>query len=193
MVVLALLWMVATGAAEQRRLSTDYTCASDLGPGIGNANRRFCDVVITTTAARSVTVPIPPHTGAATLLFDLHNRFTVLGAPADPGAAYVHHTAIVALIAPGGDVLARTGVRREFRTVQDLFDRIAGGDGAGGVKLVAPGQPHSVRVTIPAGVSSVGIVGERLSVMNRDGVAAHDAPDRPIALVSNVRVEYTAK
>jgi hypothetical protein len=183
----------AIGAADQRRLSTDYSCASDLGPGVGNATRRFCDIVITSTPARSVTVPIPPHTGAATVLFDLHNRFTVLSAPTEPGVAYVQHTAIVATIAADGTVLARSGVRREFRTIQDLFDRIAGGDGAGGVKLVAPGQPQSVRVTIPAGVTAVGIVGERLSVMTRDGVASHDAPDRPIALVSNLRVEYTAK
>jgi hypothetical protein len=191
--VLLTIAMGAIDVADQRRLSTDYSCAADLGPGIGNATRRFCDVVITTTPARSVSVPIPPHTGPATVLFDLHNRFTVLSAPTEPGAAYVRHTAIVATIAPDGTVLSRSGVQREFRTIQDLFDRIAGGDAAGGVKLVAPGQPQAVRVAVPAGVSSVGIVGQRLSVMNRDGVASHDAPDRPVALVSNVRVEYTAK
>jgi hypothetical protein len=183
----------ARAAASQRRLSTDYTCAADLGPGVGNASRRFCDVMITTTPERSVAVPIPPRTGPATLLFDLHNRFTVIGAAAEPGAAYVRHTAIVALITPEGTVLARTGVRREFRSIQDLFDRIAGGGGRGGVKLVAPGQPHAVRAAIPSGVPSIGIVGERLEVMSRDGVAVHELPDRPIALVSNVRVEYTAK
>jgi hypothetical protein len=192
---LCVLTIGAAAAAppDQRRLSTNYTCAADLGPGVGNANRRFCDVVITTTPARSVTVPIPPHSGEATLLFDLHNRFTVIGAPAEPGGAYVRHSAIVAIVGTDGTVLARTGVRREFRTIQDLFDRIAGGGAAGGVKLVAPGQPHAVRAGIPAGVASVGIVGERLEVMSRDGTVAHDAPDRPVALISNVRVEYAVK
>lgn len=177
---------------QARRLSTDWSCAADLGPGVGNPKRHFCDVVITTSPERSIMVPIPPHTGTATLMFDLHNRFTVTGSPIEPGVAYVRHSAIVALVAPDGDVIARAGVRREFRTIQDLFDRIAGGAGAGGVKLVAPGQPQAVRAVIPTGVASVGIVGERVEVMNRAGQVVHDSPDRPVALVSNVRVEYVA-
>ena len=192
-VAVAIVRSAAIAAPDQRRLSTDYTCASDLGPGIGNANRRFCDVVITTTPARSISVPIPSRTGPATLRFDLHNRFTVLTTPVEPGAAYERHTAIVALITAEGTVLARSGVQREFRTIEDLFDRIAGGSGPGGAKLVAPGQPHAVVATIPSGVTSVGIVGQQLEVMNGNGIARHDSPDRPIALVSNVRVEYTAK
>ena len=187
--------VLAAAPAGQRRLSTDYTCASDLGPGVGNGSRRFCDVVITPTPAKSVAVPIPPRTGEATLLFDLHNRFTIPAA-ADAGAAYARHTTIVALLGKDGHVLARSGVEREFRSEQDLFDRITGGPAAGGVKQVAPGQPHAVSVAVPAGVTSVGIVGERLRVLTRNGTATYDgtsSPDRPIALVSNVRVEYTAK
>mgnify|MGYP001370439253 CR=1 FL=1 len=42
-------------------------------------------VIVASVAADSVSVAIPPHTGAATLSFDLHNRFTVpagqVGAP----------------------------------------------------------------------------------------------------------------
>ena len=79
----------------------------------------------------------------------------------------------------------------EFRTVQDLFDRISGGGRLGGVKSVAPGQAESVRVTIPPNVDAVGIVGVRLQLLSRSVSDTFDAPGRPIAIVSNLRIEYT--
>jgi hypothetical protein len=185
-VVLATIALSASTPTPQ--LSTDYTCAADLGPGVGNPKRRFCDVVITTTPSKSVIVPIPPHRGTATLLLDLHNRFAASATATDPAIAYLRHTAIVAFVIPTGEVITRLGVRREFRSIQDLFDRIANPDG--GVKFVAPGQPQAVRVVVPAGIGEVGIVGERLEVFSRGGAQVFDSPDRPIALVSNVRVEY---
>ena len=192
-VVLSGAIVAANGATQARRTSTEYVCAADLGAGVGNPTRRFCDVVITTAADGSVTVPIPPHTGTATLVFDLHNRFTVAEAPTAPGQAFARHTAIVALLGPGGRVLDRAGVRREFRTVEDLFDRITGGTAAGGVKLVAPGQPQAVRAVIPTGIASVAIVGERVEILNSAGAVVYDSPERPVALVSNVRVDYRTK
>ena len=177
--------LAATPVAQ---LSTAYTCAADLGPGVGNPKRRFCDVVITTTPAKSIIVPIPPHRGTALLLVDLHNRFTASASAADPALAFARHTAIVAFVIPTGDVITRTGVRRDFRSLEDLFDRIANPDG--GVKFVAPGQPQAVRVVVPAGIGEVGIVAERLEVLTRAGTQVFDSPDRPVALVSNVRVEY---
>ena len=181
---------VALAMPQARRVATEVKCAADLGAGVGNPKRRFCDVIITTTASESVVVPIPAHTGQAVLMFDLHNRLTATVSP-DPAAAFARHSAIIGIISPAGP-LSKAGVRRDVRTTDDLFDRIAGGAG-GSVKLVAPGQPQAVRVPIPAGIAEVGIVGERLEVTSRTGTAIYDSPGRPIALVSNVRVELPGK
>ena len=54
------------------------------------SKRQFCDVIIATTGSGSVSVKIPPHTGPATLMFDLHNRFTVVAGVVDPGQAFVN-------------------------------------------------------------------------------------------------------
>ena len=51
-------------------------------------------------------------------------------------------------------------------------------------------MPESIRVTIPAGISAIGIVGVRLEVMTRALRANHDQPGRPIAIVSNARIQY---
>jgi hypothetical protein len=46
------------------------------------------------------------------------------------------------------------------------------------------------QVVIPAGVTVVGIVGSRLEEWRPSGRGAFDTPGRPIAIVSNVRVDY---
>ena len=67
---------------------------------------------------------IPPHTGTATLRFDLHNRFDV-PAPALPlGLAYARHLAVVAVIRPTGELIGRAAVAGDFRTVDNLFDQV---------------------------------------------------------------------
>jgi hypothetical protein len=152
--------------------------------------RRFCDVIIASTARDSVSVTIPPHTGAAALLFDLHNRFTVPPASADLAQAFLRNTAVIAVIRPTGEVIDRAAVSREFRTVSDLFDRIGGAGRGAAPKVVAPGQAQAVRVEIAAGISVVGIVGTRLEEWRATGRGVFDNPDRPIAMVSNLRIEY---
>jgi hypothetical protein len=84
-------------------------------------------------------------------------------------------------------------VGRDYRTPADLFDRIAGAGRGAAPKLVAPGEPLPVRVVIPAGVTTPGIVGVRLEEWTAKGQSASDWPGRPIAIVSNVRVEYTPR
>ena len=175
-----------------RKLTTAATCAADLGQGV-KSSRKFCDVIIATNAAESVAMAIPPHTGAATLMFDLHNRFTVQAGVVDPEQAFVRYAALVAIVRNTGQPIERAAVAREYRSVQDLFDRIGGGPRPSGFKAVAPGQPEPIRVTIPAGVPSVGIVGVRLEATTRAGSATHDPPGRAIAIVSNLRIEYTPR
>jgi hypothetical protein len=171
------------------RTSTTFTCAADLGAGVAS-KRRFCDVVIASVPAESVSISIPPRTGTATLQFDLHNRFQVPPAGADVAESFARHTAVVAVVRPTGEVIDRAVAARDYRTPTDLFDRIAGTGRGAPPKAVAPGAPLAVRVTIPPGVNLVGIVGARLEEWRMAGRAAFDTPGRPIAMVSNVRVEY---
>lgn len=197
-VVVALLgavWWRVDGPLQARqvpKVTTEARCAADLGAG-AQTRRRFCDVVIGTVGADSVVMPIPPHDGPATLLMDVHNRFTIPGNDVAPGDAFERHTAVIAVIRPSGEVIERAAVVREFRTVQDLFDRLGGGGRQGGVKGVAPGPAEPVKVVIPAGLNAIGIVGIRLQLLSRDDDQTYDAPGRPVAIVSNLRIEYTPK
>jgi len=183
------------GAAQAgkgaRRTITAATCAADLGAGAAS-KRRFCDVIVTSKAAESVAMTIPARTGAATLQFDLHNRFDVPAGAVDPVQAYVRQTAVVSVIRSTGELIERAAVRREYRTVTDLFDRIMAGRSAA-VRAVAPGQPEPVRITIPAGVTGIGIVGSLLEVANFEQRNSFDTPGRAIALVSAMRIEYTPR
>ena len=181
-----------TAKPPAKRTSTTFTCAAELGTGAAS-KRRFCDVIVASVAADSVSVTIPAHTGPATLLFDLHNRFTVPAAQADVALVFTRHTAVVAVIRQAGDLIERVAVTRDYRTSTDLFDRIGGAARGGPPKTIAPGAPQAMRVTIPSGVGAIGIVGARLEEWRAAGRGAFDSPGLPIAVVSNVRVEYTPR
>jgi hypothetical protein len=172
------------------RLTTEHVCAASLGAGV-KSRRTFCDVITGVAHADSVSVAVPARTGAATLFFDLHNRFALPAVTRFPGASYTRHDAIVRVVGGDGDIIGRAAVVREFRTTADLFDQLAGGGRPGGVKGIAPGPPEAVRFVIPAGVTEVGIVGQSLRVRTATGSDdTYDAPGRPVAIVSNVRLEY---
>lgn len=178
-----------TPPAPGTKIATTVTCAADLGLG-AKTRRQFCDVVIAADAAESITMAIPPHTGGATLMFDLHNRFVVPAATVDPAQAFSRQTALVAVVGAAGATIGRGAVTREFRTTADLFDRLGA---AGAIKAVAPGPAEAIRVAIPAGVDAVGIVGVRLDQMTARAEESFDAPGRPIALASNFRLQYTPR
>ena len=179
----------AAGRAAVPKVSTAVKCAADLGLGV-KSGRRFCDVIIAGTAADSIAVTIPAHRGVAKLYFDLHNRFALPPDAAPPAQIFTRNSAIVAVVGPKAEI-GRGASVSEFRTGADLFDRIAGG-GTGGVKSVGPGPATPIEMTIPAGSSAVGIIGVRLEVLTRLGKQTYDTPGRPVAIVSNLRVEYTA-
>ena len=166
-------------------------CAASLGSGV-NTRRGFCDVIIASKPAESVSMTIPPHTGTARLQFDLHNRFSLPASAVPTVLAFARHESTVSVIKGTGETIGEAVVVREFRTVADLFDQIGGGTRPGCVKAVAPGPPEAVRFTIPAGVSAVGIVGASLKVLTRlNGAETFDTPGRPVAIVSNLRLDYT--
>jgi hypothetical protein len=68
---------------------------------------------------------------------------------------------------------------------------VGGGAGPGGVKAVAPTGIESVSIAIPEGETEVSLLGEKLTVDRVDGSATYAQAGRPIAVVSNVMLEYT--
>jgi hypothetical protein len=188
-------------------------CPSVLGNGI-RTQRLFCDILTGTEPQEGLRVSIPAHEGTATLLFTLHNRQATLDeAPKDAGAkeapaagpanasenaaaksaaakSFARYTAMLRVVMPKGTLLRQIVVQSEFRGPTDLVERIAGGAGRGGVKTVAPTGSESIALPLPAGVTEVSLLGEKLTIERIDGTEVVTAPGRPIAVVSQVQVEY---
>ena len=167
-------------------------CAEELGAGL-KTKLQFCDIVVGKDKTDSISITLPPHKGTASLTFDLHNRFGIPEPGTPPEQGYAKHEAVVAVVAPGGVLVTRLVVRGEFRGVTTLFDRIGGGSGPGGAKAIGPGPVESVKVTIPAALSAVGVVGVKLTVTTSHGTDVFDSPGRPVAIASNFKVEFTPK
>jgi hypothetical protein len=202
--VLACLGTVAVAAQSKRAPATRkpatpvqvlktepavVMCPSPVGTGV-TSKREFCDVPIGRTPSDGITIKLPAHTGTAALLFDLHNRQTYSEEQVRAQKAYANATATIGVLTLDNTLIARAVVQNEFRTVADLFDRIGGGAGPGGLKAVAPTGVESIRIVLPEATSEVCILGEKLAVQRFDGDESFSAPGRPIALISNVMVEY---
>jgi hypothetical protein len=181
----------AAAPAAIRTEAAKVNCPQALGQGL-QTGRAFCDVIITRDPAEGIIVPLPPHTGAVTLTFDLHNRHTYSEELAKTSRGYRRYTAMVGLLASDNTPLGRAVVVSEFRNVRDLFDRITGGSGPGGVKAVAPAGVEPVTVVIPADepTESVSIVGLKLIESRIDGTEPFLTSGRPVAIISNVMLEY---
>jgi hypothetical protein len=167
----------------------DMVCPALLGTGV-TTRREFCDVIVGRDPQAGIIIRIPPHNGDAALMFDLHNRETYSEQTVREGRAYARHTATIGVLTLDGTLLARAVVDTEFRSASDLLDRVGGGAGPGGVKAVAPVGDESARVDIPEDVDVVSVLGEKLLSMTVDGPASFTAPGRPIAIISNVMLEY---
>jgi hypothetical protein len=166
----------------------DITCSAVLGTGV-RTGRTFCDVLSGRDPADGIIVRLPKHTGPATLYFDLHNRHTYSAEQEKAGRAYTRYTATVGVLTLDNTLLTRAVVQSEFRKETDLFDRVAA-TGAPGVKAVAPTGVEPIVIDIPADIDSVSILGEKLASSRLDGDALYTAPGRPVAVVSQVVVEY---
>jgi hypothetical protein len=163
-------------------------CRESLGVG-ARTKASYCFVLAGRDPAQGVLVTIPPHTGAATLTFTLHNRHTYSEEEVKKGRGFASYTAVIGVLTMTGELLGRGAVRSEVRTAGDLYERITGGAGPGGVKAVAPVGSETVVVSIPQGVTQVSLLGELLDALTHIGRETA-APGRPVAVVSNVRVEY---
>jgi hypothetical protein len=190
-----------TGKAPQRaakkapelplsRIQAEWRCMSELGVGV-STGRRFCDVLTGNDPKQGVLVTVPPHRGPVTMSFELHNRHTYSAELVKLKQAYRKYTATIGVLSMDNTLIDRAVVMSEFRTEKDLFDRIGGGAGPGGVKAVAPSGDEFITIELPEDVGEqVSVLGEKLSVVRPDGVDNFSSPGRPIASISNVMLEF---
>lgn len=172
-------------AAAVRRETPKFTCPTVAGVGV-NTKRRYCDIRIVDIVEDGIRIEVPPHTGAAVLQFDLHNRFTVSGRAIAPSRQDV----LVAVVDKDGKILDRAAIRGELRTEKDLFDRLGAATGRGTV-ATAPGLPQRIRISIPAAATFVSLIGVRLDVQLPSKLERIETVGRPIGLVSNFEIAYT--
>ena len=179
----------APAAAALKKAAPEMTCPAPLGVGV-RTKLTFCEVMAGRDPAGGVIIQIPPHKGAATLTFDLHNLHTYSEEQVRAHRAFARYTATIGVLTMDNTLISRAVVQNEFRTIGDLVDRVGGGAGPGGVKAVAPTGRETITVMIPEAERSVSLLGEKLAVERIDGPAAYTQPGRPIAVVSNVMLEY---
>jgi hypothetical protein len=158
-----------------------------------NSKQTFCDVLIGRDPSAGILIMIPPHKGDVKLTFDLHNRHTFSEEQMkDPRAAYARYTASIGALTQDNTLISRAVVQNEFRSASDLIDRIGGGAGPGGLKAVAPTGVEPITIMVPEAESQVSILGEKLTVERADGTSTFTSAGRPIAIISNVMIEYHA-
>ena len=167
------------------------TCPESLGTGV-KSGANYCFVIAGRDPAQGVLVTIPPRIGEATLHFDLHNRHTFSEEQMKAGRGFATYTAVIGVLTMNGELLDRAAVQTEFRSARDLHERIGGGAGPGGVKAVAPIGLERISIPIPAGADQVSLLGEKLEATTPAGRESA-SPGRPVAIVSNVTVEYRPK
>jgi hypothetical protein len=175
----------AAAPAAVKRETPKFECPSVTGVGV-STKRRYCDIRIANVVEDGIRIEMPARSGAATLQFDLHSRFSVSGA----NVARQRHDALVALVGPDGQVVGRGAVRGELRSVKDLFDRLAPLSGRGTI-AAAPGLPQRIRISVPAGVAFLSLVGMRLDVQLPSKLDHIETVGRPIAVASNFEISYT--
>jgi hypothetical protein len=171
------------------RVPATLVCPSELGDGV-TTKRRFCDVLTGLDPRAGVVITVPPHRGPVTLSFEVHNRHTYSAELVKKKQGYRHYTATIGVLLMDGTLIDRAVVDSEFRTERDLYDRVGGGAGPGGVKAVAPTGAEFVQFTLPEGTVEASVLGEKLTVVRPDGTDQFTAPGRPVATISNVMLEY---
>jgi hypothetical protein len=179
----------APPAASLKKVAPEATCPTPLGVGV-KTHLTFCEVMAGRDPAEGVLIQVPPHKGAATLTFDLHNLHTYSEEQVRARKAFTRYTATIGVLTMDNTLISRAVVQSEFRAAADLVDRVGGGAGPGGVKAVAPTGNEPVAIEIPEGELQVSLLGEKLAVERLDGAATYSQAGRPIAVVSNLMLEY---
>jgi hypothetical protein len=171
------------------KTTPEMTCPAPLGVGV-RTRVAYCEVMAGRDPAGGVLITVPPHKGPATLTFDLHNLHLYSEEQVKAHRAYARYTATIGALTMDNTLLSRAVVQSEFRAAADLVDRIGGGAGPGGVKAVAPTGVESITITVPEQEEKVSLLGEKLTVETREGTATYTQSGRPIAVISNVNLEY---
>ncbi len=173
------------------RIQAELQCPSELGIGV-KTMRRFCDVLTGREPQGGVLIKIPPHRGPVVLSFELHNRHTYSEELIKAKTAFRDYTATIGVLTMDNTLVDRAVIQNQFRSAADLFDRLQGGAGPGGMKAVAPTGTELISIELPDDVADhVSLLGEKLRVVRADGaIDTFTAPGRPIAAVSNVMIEY---
>ena len=118
------------------RIQAEWKCPAELGRGVATG-RRFCDVLTARDPKDGILITVPPHRGPVKLMFELHNRHTYSAELVKQKQAYRKYTATVGVLSMDNTLIDRAVVQSEFRSEKDLFDRISGGAGPGGVKVAS--------------------------------------------------------
>jgi hypothetical protein len=176
-------------AQTTKKVAPDTICPAPLGVGV-KSHEAFCEVMAGRDPGGGVLITIPSHKGPATLTFDLHNLHLYSEEQVKAHRAYARYMATIGVLTMDNTLLSRAMVLSEFRTAADLLDRIGGGAGPAGVKAVAPTGTEAISVAIPEGEDQVSLLGEKLLVETVTGTATYAQAGRPIAVVSNVMLEY---
>lgn len=171
------------------KVAPEMVCPAPLGLGVAT-KVAYCDVMTERDPAAGVLIPLPPHRGPVTLTFTLHNRHTYSDEQVRANRAYARYTATVGVLTMDNTLISRAIVQSEFRNANDLIDRIGGGAGLGGIKAVAPTGAEPVSIVIPEAEQQVSILGEKLVHERLDGTGTYSSPGRPVAVISNVMIEY---
>jgi len=171
------------------KVAPEIKCPTPLGVGV-NSKREYCDVMSGREPAEGILILLPPHQGPVTLTFDLHNRHTYSEEQVKANRASARYTAVIGALTQDNTLISRAAVQSEFRKASDLVERIGGGAGPGGVKAVAPTGTEVITITVPEVETQVSLLGEKLIVDRPDGTATYTSPGRPIAVISNVMIEY---
>ena len=167
------------------------TCPESLGTGVRTGDQ-YCFVIAGRDPAQGVIIDIPPHTGDVTLRFDLHNRHTYSEEQMRAGRGYAKYTSVIGVLSMKADLIGRAGVQTEFRSAKDIYERITGGAGPGGLKAVAPVGVEEITMSVAAEYDQVSLLGEVLDAFTPAGRESA-SPGRPVAIVSKVTVEYRPK
>ena len=167
----------------------EMICPTPLGIGVAT-KRAFCDVMTGRAPSDGIIITLPMHRGPVTLTFDLHNRQTYSEEQVKANRAFARYTATVGALTMDNTLVSRAAIQSEFRKASDLFDRVGGGAGPGGLKAVAPTGMEHITITIPEEEEKVSILGEKVTIDRAEGSATYSSPGRPVAVISNVRIEY---
>jgi len=176
-------------APAVKTVTPEMQCPSPLGVGV-KSGASYCDVLTGRDPAAGVLIKVPPHRGPATLTFNLHNRETYSAEQVRAKRAYARYTATIGVLTMDNTLISRAVVQNEFRTAADLVERIGGGAGPSGLKAVAPTGTEPITITIPQQEDEVSLLGEKLTVDRIDGTATYSSPGRPIAVISDVKLQY---